>query len=252
MKRNRVRSVTTLGAAALVAQVLIFQACGGGNSPSTPGNGGSGQGQAGNGVGGTSSVAGTSGQGTGGTSSQGGTTGGGGSIGTGTGGASATGNARGMGFGLPACASSVMKNGTCAATDVQCCYKTCGPVKSGVKSEICQTSGTYMEMSACAFDDPKDYSCYKLPAAGAINAACPVGVMPVSGADCGGGDGGVAVPTCTACNSLQGMAGGMYSDSTGSAKTGYCVCQEANASGLRSWSCATDNGSWPCPGHPGC
>lgn len=157
-----------------------------------------------------------------------------------------------MGFGLPACASTVTKGGACAATDAQCCYKTCGPEKKGVKSEICQTSAVYAEMSACAFDPTQDFSCYKLPAAGTVNAACPAGVMPQASMDCGGGDGGVAVPMCTSCNSLQGMSGGIYLDSSGAQKTGYCVCQAPNASGVRVWSCATDNGSWPCPGNTGC
>src|SRR5215471_7707584 len=119
-KRNRVHSVT-LGAVALVAQAFIFQACGGGNSPSMPGS------------------AGSSSPGSGGS---------GGSVGVG----GSTETDGGSGFGQPVCPSTVSKGGACAATDVQFCYKTCGPEKSGVKSETCQTSGTYAEMSGCSFD----------------------------------------------------------------------------------------------------
>ena len=39
-------------------------------------------------------------------------------------------------FGEPACLSTVAKGGACTAADQQMCYKTCGPVKSGVKLEI--------------------------------------------------------------------------------------------------------------------
>jgi hypothetical protein len=245
MKRIPVLSVKSLGAVAFVAQVFLFQACGSNSPSNTTGSAGA-TGSGGNnssGVAGTvgsggSSVAGT--MGTGG--SVGGTTGGGGT--TGAGGSGTVGNACGMGFGLPACASTVSKGGTCAATDTQCCYKTCGPEKSGVKSEICQTSGTYSEMSACAFDPTKDYSCYKLPAA--ADPECPAGMTPQASMDCG------TVTMCHACNSTQGMPGGGYLDSSGAAKTGFCVCQAPNSSGARLWSCATDNGSWPCPGNSGC
>jgi len=158
---------------------------------------------------------------------------------TGAGGSAVGGDS---GFGQPACPSSVTKGGACAPTDVQFCYKTCGPEKSGVKSETCQTSGTYSEMSGCAFDTAKDYSCYKIPTA--VNAACPAGVTPKGSDPCD-------VAMCTVCNSTQGTVGGGYLDSTGAAKVGFCVCQAPNSSGARVWSCASDT-AWPCPGQSGC
>jgi hypothetical protein len=245
-KRIPVHSVKTLGAVAFVAQVFLFQACGSNSPSNTTGSAGAtGSGGSGTGVAGTTGSGGSTGTGTAGTTGTGGSIGGTAGT-TGAGGTSTgtVGNACGMGFGLPACASTVAKGGTCAPTDTQCCYKTCGPEKSGVKSELCQTSGVYAEMSACAFDPTKDYSCYKLPAA--ADPECPAGVTPQASMDCG------TVPMCHACNSTGGLPGGGYLDSSGSAKTGYCVCQAANASGVRVWSCATDNGSWPCPGNSGC
>ena len=246
-KRIPVHSAKTLGVVAFVAQVFLFQACGSNSPSNTTGSAGAtGSGGSGTGTAGTTGAGGSTTAGTAGTTGTGGstTTGTAGTTGTGGTTTSAAGNACGMGFGLPACASTVAKGGTCAATDTQCCYKTCGPEKSGVKSEICQTSGVYAEMSACAFDPTKDYSCYKLPTA--ADPMCPAGMTPQASMDCG------TVPMCHACNSTQGMPGGGYLDSSGSAKTGYCVCQAANASGMRVWSCATDNGSWPCPGNSGC
>src|SRR5215831_12828604 len=120
-KRIRVHSATILGVAAFVAQAFIFQACGGSNMPSTTGSAGSGQGSAGNGQAGTT--------GTGGTTGVGGTTGTAGSIAgtTGTGGTADMDG--GTGFGQPACPSTVVKGDACAPTDIQFCYKTCGPEK---------------------------------------------------------------------------------------------------------------------------
>lgn len=229
MKRIRVQSVTTLGAVALVAPMLIFQACGGNNTPSnTPGS------------------AGSSTPGSAGTTGTGGTTGVGGTTGTaGTGGSTSMGGTGGGAFGDPACPSTVAKGGTCAATDIQFCYKTCGPEKSGVKSETCQTTGQYAEMSGCSFDTTKDFTCYKIPAA--ANPVCPTGVTPQGGMDCSTYN----VDPCVTCNSTQGTDGGGYLDSTGATKVGFCVCQAANASGARVWSCAS-NTAWPCPGNTGC
>ena len=169
------------------------------------------------------------------------TTGRGGSGGTtGGGGTSGSAGTSGGGFGQPACLSTVTKGGACASTDQQFCYKTCGPEKTGVKSETC-TGGVYAEMSGCTFDPSMDYSCYAIP--GVANASCPV-VVPQASATCN-------VPACTACNSIQGLAGGGYLDASGAAKIGYCVCQAPNTSGVRVWSCASDT-QWPCPIGAGC
>jgi hypothetical protein len=147
-----------------------------------------------------------------------------------------------MAFGEPACLSTVSKGAPCGPADQQFCYKTCGPEKTGVKTETCTTAGTYAEMSGCSFDNSKDYSCYKIPTV--AQTACPAGVTPQASTACD-------VPHCTLCNSLQGVTGGQYADSTGSPKVGWCTCQEMNSAGMRTWTCASDT-AWPCPLGAGC
>jgi hypothetical protein len=220
-KRIRVQSVRMLGAASLV---LALQACGGGNNPAMP------SGNAGNDGSGSAGNTGTTGNG--------GTTGGGGTTGT----AGTTGAGGSAPFGEPACLSSVVKGGACGPSDQQFCYKTCGPERTGVKTETCTTAGTYAEMSGCSFDPTKDYSCYKIPTA--ANTQCPAGVTPQGSAACD-------VPHCVLCNSLQGLVGGAYNDSQGSPKVGWCTCQEPNSAGMRTWTCASDT-AWPCPLGAGC
>jgi hypothetical protein len=219
---KRIQTVQTLGAMALV---FVLQACGGGNMPAISGSAGSsGTGTAGStGSGGSTGEAGSSGVG--------GTTGTGGSAAGGTTGA----------FGEPACLSTVSKGASCTPTDQQFCYKTCGPERTGVKTEMCTSAGIYAEMSGCSFDNSKDYSCYKIPSA--ANTQCPAGT-PMGSAACD-------VPHCVLCNSLQGLTGGQYSDSTGAPKVGWCTCQEPNSAGLRTWTCASDT-AWPCPFGAGC
>ena len=169
-----------------------------------------------------------------------GTTGSAGTSGTGGGGGDA--GAAGGGFVTePACPSTVTKGGVCTPTDVPLCYKTCGPEKTGVKSETCSTAGVYTEMSGCAFDPANDYSCYSIPAV--ANPICPAGSLQAATA--------CEVPPCSLCNSNQGLPGGQYLDSAGAPKIGYCVCQAPNSAGVRTWSCASDT-QWPCPAGAGC
>ena len=165
------------------------------------------------------------------------TTGTGGGGGTGSGSAGTDGS-----FGQPACPSTVVRNGPCTPADIEFCYKTCGPDGVGVKTETCTTNGTYAEMSGCSFDWARDYSCYKLPTI--ANAVCLPGVTPQASGPCD-------VPSCTLCNSLQGVTGGQYLDSSGAPKAGWCVCKQPNGAGVRTWSCASDT-SWPCPLGSGC
>lgn len=223
------RSAFAFATVALAAGVLLFQGCGGGN-----------EGMAGTGTGGSNTGA----PGTGGaTAASGGATGTASGGATGAAGMSggAAGNS-GAAFGEPACLSTVVKGGVCGPTSQQFCYKTCGPEKTGVKSETCQTSGTYAEMSGCTFNPAKDYSCYKIPTT--ANTACPAGVTPQGSMPCN-------VPHCTLCNSMAGVTGGTYLDSSGSPKVGWCTCQEPNSTGARSWTCASDT-AWPCPLGAGC
>ncbi|HEY2407494.1 MAG TPA: hypothetical protein VGI10_15895 [Polyangiaceae bacterium] len=126
------------------------------------------------------------------------------------------------------------KGGVCTTTDSQLCYKTCGPLSLGFKSETC-SSGTYVEQKGCSFPS-QDYSCYKIPPA--IDATCPT-TTPKAGDTCD-------VATCVLCNVQDS-----YFDSSGSSKAGYCVCPQGGDSGARRWSCASSS-AWPCPGGQGC
>jgi hypothetical protein len=176
----------------------------------------------------------------------GGTAGTNGAAGTGgwTGGAGTSGPAGtggGAGFGQPACPAEITRGAACLPTDLQLCYKTCGPEKSGVKSDTCAPDGTYAEMSGCTFDPSRDYSCYSIPEV--ATTICP-NEMPQASQTCD-------VPRCMPCNSSFGLPGGGYLDSGGAAKVGWCVCQAPNAAGVRTWSCANDV-SWPCPLGAGC
>src|SRR5262245_40223597 len=80
------------------------------------------------------------------------------------------------GFGQPICPSNAGHGWSCTPTDIQLCYKTCGPEKQGVKLVTCgiypgADHGDYAEMAGCCFDPGKDYSCYKIPTA--ANTTCP-------------------------------------------------------------------------------
>jgi hypothetical protein len=127
------------------------------------------------------------------------------------------------------------KGGVCTASDTQLCYKTCGPNSIGFKSETC-TGGLYAEQSGCSFPADQDYACYKIPAT--VSATCPT-TAPQASQAC-------TVAECTLCN-----VGGMYLDSSGAAKEGYCVCPKAGTSGTSKWSCASST-AWPCPAGKGC
>jgi hypothetical protein len=144
-------------------------------------------------------------------------------------------------FGQPTCRDRVSNQSECAPTDLQFCYKPCGPERQGGQALMC-SNGLYYQAAFCAFDPNKDYSCYAIPKT--ADAACPAGVAPMAAQPCN-------VPHCTLCNSLQGVSGGYFYDSAGAAKNGYCVCQPPNANGTRTWSCASDV-MWPCPTGVGC
>ena len=126
------------------------------------------------------------------------------------------------------------KGGACTASDPQLCYKNCGPLSVGFKSETC-TNGAYAEQSGCSFPDA-DYACYKIPAM--VDATCPT-TTPQATMPCD-------VAPCTPCN-----VNGNYQESGGGSKAGYCVCPMPGASGMRKWSCASTT-AWPCPSGKGC
>jgi hypothetical protein len=208
--------------------------CSDSNDPSTtPGSGGTG--------GSATGTGGASGASTGSGATGGSTTGGGGSGGAG--GSGAGGATDGGGGFSPLCSAVPLtmagevptKGGVCIASDTQLCYKTCGPLSIGFKSETC-INGLYVEQSGCSFPADQDYACYKIPAV--VSTTCPAAVPQASQA--------CTVAECTPCN-----VGGMYLDSSGASKEGYCVCPKAGTSGTSKWSCASST-AWPCPSGKGC
>jgi hypothetical protein len=127
------------------------------------------------------------------------------------------------------------KNGICVDADPQLCYKACGPESKGFKSETC-TSSVYVEQSGCSFP-PGDYSCYRIPTV--VDSSCPT-TAPQASQAC-------KVAPCVPCD-----VDGIYLDSSGAAKSGYCVCPAPSGMGGASqWSCAPTT-AWPCPAGQGC
>jgi hypothetical protein len=265
-----IRSATYIGTAALLSQLLLAQGCGS-NNPSTTGAAGT-TGTAGAmagtpAAGSTGAVAGTP---TAGTSGAAGamagtpaagstgtpnTTAAGGAAGTpdttpaggtiaaaGTTGSSGGTTAASTGAFDPLCSTLLTaaaalptKGGVCTATDPQLCFKTCGPKSVGFKSETC-SGGTYQEQTGCSFPTGIDYSCYKIPTT--IDPSCPT-TVPQANTPC-------TVADCVPCN-----VNGGYNDSSGAAKTGYCVCPATAAGTPGKWTCASTT-AWPCPAGQGC
>ena len=283
-----IRSATYIGTVVLLSQLLLAQGCGS-NNPSTLGAAGT-TGAAGAAAGGTTGAAGatagtlaggttgaagamastpTAGTtGTPATTAAGGTTGAAGAPNTtpagGAGGetsapnttpsggttaaAGATGassggtTAAGTGAFDPLCSTLLTaanalptKGGVCTASDPQLCYKACGPKSIGFKSETC-SGGTYQEQTGCSFPTGVDYSCYTIPSV--IDPSCPT-TVPQANTPC-------SVADCVLCNVNNG-----YNDSSGAAKTGYCVCPTTTAGTPGKWTCASTT-AWPCPAGQGC
>ena len=235
------RTVTYFGTVALLSQLLLTLGCGSNSPATTAGAGGAPV------MGGAVSMGGATAPALGGAPGNGGSSattgaGTGGSTVPAAGGNTATGGSTGSTEFLPLCATLTTaagvptKGGVCTAADPQLCWKTCGPQSIGFKSETC-TGGTYVESASCSYP-AGDYSCYKLPKLPAtIDPTCSA-TAPQANTPC-------TLAPCTPCN----VSGG-YLDSTGSAKTGYCVCP-ASTTGSSKWSCAS-NTAWPCPSQTGC
>jgi hypothetical protein len=130
----------------------------------------------------------------------------------------------------------------CYVTDPQICYRPCGPDATGDRTTTCGPAGAYVEMPECNYNPAYDYSCWKIPTVAV--AACGNGVTPREGADCD-------INACITCNSLGGLAGGVYIGAAGATTIGFCECVGDNLSGINRWSCATDT-DWPCPRSRGC
>jgi hypothetical protein len=257
----KMRKATFVESLVFVAAAISTLGCGS-NNPVTNGTGGV------TGTGGNTTVTGTGGSttpvsgsggstvatATGGSSGTGGSTvatAAGGSSGTGgstvttaTGGSSGTGGSTVTNTTYqPPCATLTTAAGLSPAKGVLCpdpadpklCYKTCGPNSIGFKSENC-TAGAYVEQSGCSFLPGVDFSCYKVPTT--VDATCPT-TAPQASSLC-------TVAPCVVCGGTTG-----YADSSGAAKTGYCVCPAPGAAGTSKWSCASTT-AWPCPAGQGC
>jgi hypothetical protein len=130
-----------------------------------------------------------------------------------------------------------IKKGTfCTTGDPELCYRECGPLQIGWKSETC-LAGVYAE-GDCTFPEDGDYSCFAIPDA-IDTAVCPTDSPPKSLDECD-------IPECTLCN-----LNGQYFDTASNAKEGYCVCREPDENGVRTWTCASTT-AWPCPFSRGC
>jgi len=248
---TRITRVSILTLPALAVALIGAAGCSSANSPTQTGVGGSVSHGTGGSTG-TSTVAETTGGAATGTTggAAAGNTGGapagdtGGAPAGDTGGAPAgTGGSTGSGtLGQPLCGTlvdgvtAIAKNVACTAADTQLCYKTCGPLSSGFKTETC-TGGAYAEQSGtitCSFDPAGNYACYKIPTT--YDASCPASTAPPQATK------PCTVAACTVC-------GPAYLDSGGASKVGYCVC---NATATNpTWSCASTS-AWPCPGGAGC
>jgi hypothetical protein len=239
---TRITRVSILTLPTLVVALIGAAGCSSSNPPAQTGVGG-GQAQGTTG-GSTSTAAGTTGGAAAGTTggAAAGTTGGaaagttGGAAAGTTGGAATTGTLGDPLCGNTAAGVAIAKNGACVAADTQLCYKTCGPISSGFKTETC-TAGAYAEQSGtitCSFPVGPDYSCYKIPTT--FDASCPAAATPPQ-----------ATKPCTTAACV--VCGTAYLDSGGAAKVGYCVCNTTAAA--PTWSCASTS-AWPCPAGAGC
>ncbi len=228
---TRMNRVSILTLPTLAVALFGAAGCSSSNSPAQTGVGGS----EALGTGGSpSTVAGTTGGAAAGTTggAAAGTTGGaaagttGGAAAGTTGGSTSTTTLGNPPCGNTAAGVAIAKGGTCTSADTQFCYKTCGPLSVGFKTETC-TNSAYAEQSGCSFN-PGDYSCYKIPTT--YDASCPASTAPPQATKA------CSVAACVVC-------GPAYLDSTGASKSGYCVC---NASATNpTWSCASTT-AWPC------
>jgi len=260
-----IRTVAYVGTVALLSQILLVQGCGS-NNPATGNTGGTPAATTATPTGGTPAAT-TATTPTGGTPAAttattpaggttaattattpaGGTTAAGGATVTSSGGTTGAAGASGTGAFEPLCANlitaagaSPTKGGVCTSADPSLCYKTCGPKSIGFKSETCPSGGgVYAEESGCEFPPGLDYSCFKLPNPWVVDPTCPTDAAPKANSTC-------TVADCIPCN----LNGG-YFDSSGAAKTGYCVCPATSVGTPGKWTCASST-AWPCPAGQGC
>jgi hypothetical protein len=133
----------------------------------------------------------------------------------------------------------IKKGTSCTSADVPLCYRPCGPNQVGWKTEEC-VAGVYAE-GDCLFPPDKDYACYQVPKdiLDVDEEACGLTAPPAATDPC-------TAPLCLSCN-----FNGFYQDTGSDVKEGYCICREADQTGVRRWTCASDS-AWPCPLSRGC
>ncbi len=96
---------------------------------------------------------------------------------------------------------------------------------AGLATKPCYCSGGQWNCGTCVYP-PGDYSCYELPAFGAV-PSCSQSTMN-----------GV-----TSCSGICSLCSG-YLDSNGMPKAGYCSCSDSDASAPPVYRCAS-NSEWP-------
>ena len=103
------------------------------------------------------------------------------------------------------------------------CRQTCGVSALGTRS--CTCANRRWSCGACIYP-PGDYSCYQLPAFGAVMPCPPNTVNETTS----------CLATCTVCAD--------YVDTNGLRKTGYCACTQAAGDKQRAYRCASAS-DWP-------
>jgi hypothetical protein len=161
--------------------------------------------------------------------------------------------------GLPMCVSAAADAGPCNSDPP--CAENCGVNISALttshRQKTCTCSGSTAsggrwscpsEAGACTYPTDVDLTCFQVPSP---LLACPMDTPDGGPADAGSGDGGSSLirtnstactlPNSEVCGGVCGSASPTvfsYQDSTGTAKSGYCVC----VAGI--WQCASVN-DWP-------
>ena len=118
----------------------------------------------------------------------------------------------------------------CTPADQQFCYKTCGPEKTGVKTDTCAANGVYAEMVRLHLRSGQGLLLLRDPV-GAPTRSALAGVAP---------QGKLACATSRPLRAVQQppavCRAATISIRRGAPKVGWCTCQLPNGGVLRTWS----------------
>jgi hypothetical protein len=153
--------------------------------------------------------------------------------------------------GTTSAGTAIAKGVACTAADPQLCFKPCGNIGVGLKSETC-SAGYYVEASYCVYDPACDYSCYRLPAEADPACPTPEATVPRRGQPC-------TLPACVVCGGTASEQTTGFLEPSGTMRVGYCSCRQPVITGMGYvitspiWACGVGGAhTWPCPGEPGC